>query len=58
MKRRVSAKSKWMIISSFAVSAALIVTLIVNMTVGTWETDLVFVIGSSRLQPRYSQERS
>ena len=43
--KKVSARSKWMIVSAFLVSAALIVTLIVGMTVGSWEPNLTFVVG-------------
>jgi DNA-binding ferritin-like protein (Dps family) len=45
MKRRISTKSKWMIISSFVLSALLIATIAVNMAAYSWETDMVFVIG-------------
>jgi DNA-binding ferritin-like protein (Dps family) len=45
MKRKVSTKSKWMIVSSFLVSAALIATLALNIAAGSWETSAVFVIG-------------
>jgi DNA-binding ferritin-like protein (Dps family) len=43
--KRVSTRSKWIIISSFLASAALITTLAVGMTVGSWEPNLVFTIG-------------
>jgi len=45
MKRKVSTKSKWMIVSSFLVSAALIATLALKIAAGSWETSAVFVIG-------------
>ena len=43
--KKVSTRSKWIIISSFLASAALITTLAVGMTVGSWEPNLVFTIG-------------
>jgi len=43
--RKVSTKTKWMIATSFSVSIALIVTLAVGMTVGSWKTNTLFAVG-------------
>lgn len=43
--KRVSARSKWMIVSSFLVSAALIATLVIGMTAASWQPNLIFAVG-------------
>ena len=43
--KRVSTKSIWMIVSSFLASAALIATLAIGMTAGSWKPNNAFVIG-------------
>lgn len=43
--KKVSARSKWMIAVAFLVSAALIATLAIGMTAGSWKSDIIFVTG-------------